>query len=111
MGPEIQHTAEKLDGPVTLWVYTGADASFELYEDDGLTYGYEQGAFSDDPDRLGREGGHPDDRRAHRARTRACRPRASSGRVRREGPARRPLGRPPVAATLRYEGAPCPSRS
>jgi alpha-D-xyloside xylohydrolase len=49
MGPEIQYTAEKLDGPLTLWVYTGADAAFELYEDDGVTYGYEKGAFSTIP--------------------------------------------------------------
>jgi alpha-D-xyloside xylohydrolase len=49
MGPEVQHTAEKLDGPITLWVYTGADAAFELYEDDGATYGYEKGAFSTVP--------------------------------------------------------------
>ena len=27
-----------------LWVYAGADGAFTLYEDDGLTYGYEKGA-------------------------------------------------------------------
>jgi alpha-D-xyloside xylohydrolase len=27
-----------------LWVYAGADGDFTLYEDDGLTYGYEKGA-------------------------------------------------------------------
>jgi alpha-D-xyloside xylohydrolase len=46
MGPELQHTGEKPADPLTLWVYTGADASFDLYEDDGVSYGYEQGAFS-----------------------------------------------------------------
>ena len=46
MGPELQHTAEKPADPLTLWVYTGANASFELYEDDGVTYDYEKGAFS-----------------------------------------------------------------
>ena len=46
MGPELQHTAEKPADPLTLWVYTGADASFDLYEDDGVTYDYEKGAFS-----------------------------------------------------------------
>ena len=46
MGPELQHTGEKAADPLTLWVYTGADASFDLYEDDGVSYAYEQGAFS-----------------------------------------------------------------
>jgi alpha-D-xyloside xylohydrolase len=44
MGPELQYTAEKPADPLTLWVYTGADGAFDLYEDDGLTYGYEKGA-------------------------------------------------------------------
>jgi alpha-D-xyloside xylohydrolase len=46
VGPAIQHTGEKLDAPITLYVYRGANGSFELYEDDGITYGYERGAFS-----------------------------------------------------------------
>ena len=46
IGPAVQHTAEKLDGPITLYVYQGADGAFDLYEDDGLTYGYEKGAFT-----------------------------------------------------------------
>jgi alpha-D-xyloside xylohydrolase len=46
VGPAVQHTAEKLDAPITLNVYQGADGSFELYEDDGVTYGYEKGAFA-----------------------------------------------------------------
>jgi len=37
---------EKPADPVTLFVYAGADGAFTLYEDDGLTYGYEKGAFS-----------------------------------------------------------------
>jgi alpha-D-xyloside xylohydrolase len=49
LGPEIQHTAEKPADPLTVWVYTGGDAAFELYEDDGLSYGYEQGAFATIP--------------------------------------------------------------
>jgi alpha-D-xyloside xylohydrolase len=49
MGPELQHTGEKPADPLTLWVYTGADASFELYEDDGVSYGYEQGLSSTIP--------------------------------------------------------------
>jgi len=49
MGPELQYTAEKPADPLTLWVYTGADADFELYEDDGVSYGYEKGAFATIP--------------------------------------------------------------
>lgn len=43
-GPELQYTGEKPADPITLFVYTGADGAFTLYEDDGLTYGYERGA-------------------------------------------------------------------
>jgi len=46
MGPELQYTDEKPADPITLWVYAGADGAFTLYEDDGLTYGYEKGQFS-----------------------------------------------------------------
>jgi alpha-D-xyloside xylohydrolase len=45
-GPELQYTGEKPADPVTLYVYVGADSAFTLYEDDGLTYGYEKGAFA-----------------------------------------------------------------
>jgi alpha-D-xyloside xylohydrolase len=48
-GPELQHTAEKPADPLTLWVYTGSDAAFELYEDDGTSYEYEKGVFSTIP--------------------------------------------------------------
>ena len=46
LGPEIQYTGEKPADPVTLYVYAGADGRFTLYEDDGLTYDYEHGAFA-----------------------------------------------------------------
>lgn len=46
IGPEVQHTAEKLEAPITLYVYRGADGSFDLYEDDGLSYAYEKGEFA-----------------------------------------------------------------
>jgi len=46
MGPEIQYTAEKLDAPLTLLVYTGEDGYFSLYEDEGTNYQYENGAFA-----------------------------------------------------------------
>lgn len=45
-GPEIQYVGEKPEAPLTLWVYQGADGAFTLYEDDGLSYNYEQGDFS-----------------------------------------------------------------
>lgn len=45
-GPDLQYTTEKPADPVTLRVYAGADGRFSLYEDDGLTYGYEHGAFA-----------------------------------------------------------------
>jgi alpha-D-xyloside xylohydrolase len=45
-GPELQYTSEKPADVITLNVYTGADASFNLYEDEGTNYNYEKGAFS-----------------------------------------------------------------
>jgi alpha-D-xyloside xylohydrolase len=49
MGPELQYADEKPADPVTLWVYTGADATFDLYEDDGVSYGYEKGVSATIP--------------------------------------------------------------
>jgi len=46
VGPAIQHSAEAPDAPVTLHVYTGEDGRFSLYEDDGVSMGYEKGRFS-----------------------------------------------------------------
>jgi alpha-D-xyloside xylohydrolase len=48
-GPDRQYIAENQSDPLTLYIYTGADAHFTLYEDDGLTYQYEKGAFSQIP--------------------------------------------------------------
>lgn len=42
-GPDIQYAMEKQPEEMTLYVYTGADADFTLYEDEGVNYGYEQG--------------------------------------------------------------------
>jgi len=39
-------TGEKPADPITLYVYADANGAFTLYEDDGLTYGYEKGAFA-----------------------------------------------------------------
>jgi alpha-D-xyloside xylohydrolase len=46
-GPEIQWSDEKPADRIDLFVYAGADGNFTLYEDDGLTYEYENGAFSE----------------------------------------------------------------
>ncbi len=48
-GPDLQYIAEKPQDPITLYVYEGASGAFILYEDDGLTYDYEKGAFSEIP--------------------------------------------------------------
>jgi len=45
-GPELQYTTEKNADTVTLYVYTGKDASFSLYEDENSNYNYEKGQFS-----------------------------------------------------------------
>jgi alpha-D-xyloside xylohydrolase len=45
-GPEIEYTDQNLAGPITLFVYAGADGSFDLYEDDGETYAHQHGAFT-----------------------------------------------------------------
>ncbi len=46
VGPEIEYTDQKPDAPIDLYVYTGKDASFTLYEDEGTNYNYEKGKFS-----------------------------------------------------------------
>lgn len=44
--PVIEHTGQLNDQPITLNIYTGANGQFDLYEDDGLTYGYERGEYA-----------------------------------------------------------------
>jgi alpha-D-xyloside xylohydrolase len=46
LGPDLQYTSEKPADTIRLLVYTGAPASFELYEDEGINYNYEKGEFS-----------------------------------------------------------------
>jgi alpha-D-xyloside xylohydrolase len=46
VGGAIQYSAEAPAAPITLFVFTGADGNFALYEDDGVSYGYEKGQFS-----------------------------------------------------------------
>ena len=45
-GPDIQYADEKEADPLALWIYTGADGSFTLYEDEGDNYNYEEGAYT-----------------------------------------------------------------
>jgi len=45
-GPELQYTSEKPADTITLNIYTGSDASFNLYEDEGTNYNYEKGAYA-----------------------------------------------------------------
>ncbi len=46
IGPDIQFTDEKPADVVTLYVYTGNDCTFTLYEDEGTNYNYEKGSYS-----------------------------------------------------------------
>lgn len=46
-GPALQYTSEKAADPLTLYVYTGKDADFTLYEDEGTNYNYEKGKFTE----------------------------------------------------------------
>jgi alpha-D-xyloside xylohydrolase len=45
-GPELQFTDEKAADPIRLFVYTGSDGSFTLYEDENVNYNYEKGLFA-----------------------------------------------------------------
>ena len=46
LGPVLQSTVEATNQTVDLYVFPGRDATFELYEDDGLSNGYETGEFA-----------------------------------------------------------------
>jgi alpha-D-xyloside xylohydrolase len=46
MGPMIQYATESID-PLEIRVYKGQNASFTLYEDEGDTYNYETGKYSE----------------------------------------------------------------
>ena len=45
-GPAMEWSDEKPAADILLAVYAGADADFTLYEDDGLSYGYERGEYA-----------------------------------------------------------------
>jgi alpha-D-xyloside xylohydrolase len=45
----VQYATEKPADPIRLFVYTGSDGSFTLYEDEDVNYNYEKGKFSTIP--------------------------------------------------------------
>jgi alpha-D-xyloside xylohydrolase len=46
LGPDEEYAAQSPDGPIELRIYRGADGDFNLYNDAGDTYDYEQGAHA-----------------------------------------------------------------
>jgi alpha-D-xyloside xylohydrolase len=45
-GPWIEYASQRQAEVITLYVYTGKDAEFTIYEDEGVNYNYEKGEFS-----------------------------------------------------------------
>ena len=45
LGPVKQYTGEKVDAPLSVTIYPGADGSFLLYEDDGRSFNYRKGEW------------------------------------------------------------------
>jgi alpha-D-xyloside xylohydrolase len=45
-GPDLQYTDEKTASEIILYVYTGQDGAFTLYEDENENYNYEKGQYS-----------------------------------------------------------------
>ena len=48
-GPAMQWSDEKPADDILLVVYAGADASFNLYEDENVNYNYEKGFYANIP--------------------------------------------------------------
>jgi alpha-D-xyloside xylohydrolase len=46
MGPVMQYVDQIKDAPLIIDVWAGADGEFSLYEDDGVSMGYERGEYS-----------------------------------------------------------------
>jgi len=57
MGPDLQYTDQRRADTITLYVYTGRDAGFTLYEDEGTNYNYEKGRFATIPFRYDQAAG------------------------------------------------------
>jgi alpha-glucosidase (family GH31 glycosyl hydrolase) len=45
LGPIKQYTSERIEAPLKLQIYPGADGSFLLYEDDGVSFDYRRGEW------------------------------------------------------------------
>jgi alpha-glucosidase/alpha-D-xyloside xylohydrolase len=45
LDPVKQFTGEKVEEPLSVFIYAGADASFLLYEDDGCSFNYRKGEW------------------------------------------------------------------
>ena len=45
-GPDMQYSNEKPADVINLYVYTGQDGTFTLYEDEGTNYNYEKGQYA-----------------------------------------------------------------
>lgn len=45
LGPVKQYVDEKVDAPLSISIYPGADASFLLYDDDGISFNYRKGEW------------------------------------------------------------------
>ena len=46
MGPVKQYALQKSDAPLTVSIYPGADSEYVLYEDDGVSFDYQNSQFS-----------------------------------------------------------------
>jgi alpha-D-xyloside xylohydrolase len=46
VGPKIEYTDQKAADTLTLYIYTGRNCAFTLYEDEGINYNYESGECS-----------------------------------------------------------------
>ena len=46
LGPVKQYVDDRVDGPLSVSIYPGTDASFLLYEDDGISFNYRKGQWT-----------------------------------------------------------------
>ncbi|AUP80857.1 glycoside hydrolase family 31 protein [Flavivirga eckloniae] len=47
LGPKVQYSTQKLDKPIEIVIYEGANAEFVLYQDDNLSNDYLKGAYAE----------------------------------------------------------------
>jgi alpha-glucosidase len=46
LGAPLQHTGERSDSPLELWIHPGADGEGLVYDDDGESFDYRRGAYT-----------------------------------------------------------------